>query len=142
MARWSWRRKEMNPDDSPEYRQFVKLLADIMQSAEEQPADESHTDEAQPLGHALSSARPAEMQPSPAARDTHDADLWEVRTLPDGMTLELWGGANPALVLVQGERRVRVNLADVRAVVAGLVDAGGGPGGAAGRGREASCLRR
>ena len=49
-------------------------------------------------------------------------DLWEVRTLPDGLTLELWGGGNPALVLAQGERRVRVDLPHVKTVVAALVD--------------------
>jgi hypothetical protein len=43
--------------------------------------------------------------------------LWEVRKLPDGLTLELWGGGNPALVLAQGERRVRVDLPHVKAVV-------------------------
>ena len=35
---------------------------------------------------------------------TDNPDLWEVRRLPAGLALELWGGANPALVLVQGER--------------------------------------
>jgi hypothetical protein len=50
-------------------------------------------------------------------------DLWEVRRLPDGLALELWGGGNPALVLVQGDRRVRVDLPHVKAVVAGLTDA-------------------
>ena len=49
-------------------------------------------------------------------------DLWEVRTLPDGLTLELWGGGNPALVLVQGDRRVRIDLPHAKAVVAALVD--------------------
>jgi hypothetical protein len=51
------------------------------------------------------------------------ADLWEVRTLPNGPALELWGGGNPALVLSQGERRVRVDLPHVKPVVAALVDA-------------------
>lgn len=37
---------------------------------------------------------------------TMTSDLWETRTVPDGLTLELWAGGNPALVLVQGERRV------------------------------------
>jgi len=44
-------------------------------------------------------------------------NLWEVRSLPDGLRLELWGGGIPALVLVQGERRVRVDLPHVKAVV-------------------------
>lgn len=52
---------------------------------------------------------------------TDNPDLWEVRTLPDGLTLELWAGAAPALVLAQGERRVRVDLAHVKGVVAALV---------------------
>ena len=50
-------------------------------------------------------------------------DLWEVRDLPDGLALELWGGANPALVLAQGERPVRVDLPYAKTVVAGLTDA-------------------
>ena len=49
-------------------------------------------------------------------------DLWEVRTLPDGLTLELRAGASPALVLAQGENRVRVELAHVKVVVAALAD--------------------
>jgi hypothetical protein len=49
--------------------------------------------------------------------------LWEVRRLPNGLALEIWGRGNPALVLAQGERRVRVDLADVKPVVAGLTDA-------------------
>ncbi len=42
-------------------------------------------------------------------------DLWEVRTLPDGLALELHDNP-PALVLVQGSDRVRVELAHVKAV--------------------------
>ena len=49
-------------------------------------------------------------------------ELWEVRKLPDGLALELWGGGNPALVLTQVERRVRVDLSHVKVVVAGLTD--------------------
>ena len=30
---------------------------------------------------------------------TDNPNLWEVRRLPDGLALELWGGANPAVVL-------------------------------------------
>jgi hypothetical protein len=55
-----------------------------------------------------------------------DPGLWEVRTLSDGLTRELWDGGNPALVLAQGERRVRVDLAQVKPVVAGLTDAAAG----------------
>ena len=36
-------------------------------------------------------------------------DLWEVRTLPDGLALELHGNP-PALVLVQGSDRMRIDL--------------------------------
>lgn len=54
---------------------------------------------------------------------TDNPDLWEVRRLPDGLALELWGGGNPALVLTQGEQGVWVDLAHVKAVVAGTTDA-------------------
>ena len=54
---------------------------------------------------------------------TENPDLWEVRRLPDGLALELWGGGNPAVVLVQGERRVRVDLLHVKPLVAALTDA-------------------
>ena len=57
-------------------------------------------------------------------------DLWEVRTLHGGLSLELRGGESrdgmstkPALVIVQGSERVRVELGDVKLVVAALVDA-------------------
>jgi hypothetical protein len=50
-------------------------------------------------------------------------NLWEVRSLPDGITLELRAGDDPALVLVQGENRVRMELAHVKAVVAVLAGA-------------------
>jgi len=50
-------------------------------------------------------------------------DLWEVRTLHGRLSLDLRGGAKPALVLVQGGERVNVEPADVKAVVAGIVDA-------------------
>jgi hypothetical protein len=49
-------------------------------------------------------------------------DLWEVRQLPGGAALELRAGERPALVLAQGENRVSVELAHVKAVVAALVD--------------------
>jgi hypothetical protein len=49
--------------------------------------------------------------------------LREARPLPDGLTLELWGGDTPALVLAQGENRVRVELARVKGLVAALTDA-------------------
>lgn len=48
-------------------------------------------------------------------------DLWEVRTLHGGLSLELRGGESrdgmrtkPALVIVQGEEQVRVELAEVK----------------------------
>jgi hypothetical protein len=50
-------------------------------------------------------------------------DLWEVRTLHGGLSAELRGREKPALVLVQGSERVRVELADVKVVVAGIADA-------------------
>jgi hypothetical protein len=46
-----------------------------------------------------------------------------VRELPNGLALELRAGDDPALVLVQGENRVRVELTQVKALVAALVDA-------------------
>ena len=45
-------------------------------------------------------------------------DLWEVRTLPDGLALELRGGDKPALVIVQGSDRVKVELAYFKTVIA------------------------
>lgn len=50
-------------------------------------------------------------------------DLWEVRRLRGGLSVELRGGEKPALVLVQGEDRVRVELADVKVVMAAMGDA-------------------
>ncbi len=46
-----------------------------------------------------------------------------MRDLPGGLTLEVRGGDKPTLVLAQGENRVRVDLAHVKALVAALVDA-------------------
>jgi hypothetical protein len=46
-----------------------------------------------------------------------------VRRLPDGLTLELQAGNNPALVLALGDNRVRVDLANAKALVAALTDA-------------------
>jgi hypothetical protein len=51
-------------------------------------------------------------------------DLWEVRELPGGLALGMHAGDDPALVLrstasewvVQGENRVRVELAHVKAL--------------------------
>jgi hypothetical protein len=54
---------------------------------------------------------------------TDKPDLWEVRRLPNGLTLELSGGGNPVVVLVQGERRVSVDLPHVKPLVAALTDA-------------------
>ena len=45
------------------------------------------------------------------------ADLWKVRTMPGGLSLELCGGDKPSLVIVQGSDRVRVDLAHVKAVI-------------------------
>lgn len=42
--------------------------------------------------------------------------LWEVRTLAGGLRLELRGGDKPALVMVHGSDRVRVDLADFKSV--------------------------
>jgi hypothetical protein len=50
-------------------------------------------------------------------------NLWESRTLPDSIALELRAGGNPCLVLAQGENRVRVELSNVKALLAALVDA-------------------
>jgi hypothetical protein len=50
-------------------------------------------------------------------------DLWEVRTWPDGLALELCGGNKLGLVLVQGNDRVRVELAPAKAVIAAIDDA-------------------
>ena len=49
-------------------------------------------------------------------------DLWEVRTLPDGLTPELRGDP-PALVIVQGNDRVVVEVGHVKAVVAAMGNA-------------------
>jgi hypothetical protein len=49
--------------------------------------------------------------------------LWEVRDLPGGLTLEMRGGSEPALVLVRGDNRVQVALVHVKGVVAALTDA-------------------
>lgn len=50
-------------------------------------------------------------------------DLGEVRGLPSGLTLELRAGDDPALVLSQGESRVRMELAHVKSLLAALTDA-------------------
>ena len=50
-------------------------------------------------------------------------DLWEVRELPGELALELQAGDDPALVLTEGENRVRIELPHVKVVVAALVDA-------------------
>jgi hypothetical protein len=52
-----------------------------------------------------------------------ESDLWETRALPGGVTLELCGGGTPVLILVQGENRVGIELADVKEAVAALTDA-------------------
>ena len=48
-------------------------------------------------------------------------DLREVRTLPDGLGLELCGNP-PAIVLVQGSNQVTVERTRVRAVIAAMGD--------------------
>ena len=50
-------------------------------------------------------------------------DLWEVRRLHGGLRVELRGGKKPALVLVQGSDRVRVELGDVKVAIAALAGA-------------------
>ena len=57
---------------------------------------------------------------------TNNPDQWEMRRLPNGLALQLRRGGNPTLVLVQGNRQVVVDLAHVKAVVAGLTDAAAG----------------
>ena len=54
---------------------------------------------------------------------TDNLNLWEKRTLPSGLALEMLAGDDPALVLAQGENRVRVELANVKTLVAALTDA-------------------
>jgi len=54
---------------------------------------------------------------------TDNPDLWELRELDGGLTLELRVGDAPALALTQGDNRVRVELSKVKAVVAALTDA-------------------
>ena len=49
-------------------------------------------------------------------------DLWEVLTLPGGLSFELQAGGNPVLLLAQGERRVVVDLPHVKHVVEALTD--------------------
>ena len=50
-------------------------------------------------------------------------DLWEARELTGRLALGMHAGDDPALVLAQGEDRVKVDLADVKGVMAALVDA-------------------
>ncbi len=54
---------------------------------------------------------------------TDNPNLWDVRDLPGGVTLELRAGDEPSLVLAQGDNRVRMELPNVETVVAVLVDA-------------------
>jgi len=49
-------------------------------------------------------------------------DLWEVRAWPGGLSLELRGDP-PGVVIVQGSDRVRLELGDVRSVIAAMGDA-------------------
>jgi hypothetical protein len=50
---------------------------------------------------------------------TDTPDLWEVRKLPDRITLELHAGAVPALILVQGDNSIRIDPTRVKALVGG-----------------------
>jgi len=50
-------------------------------------------------------------------------DRWEVRQLPRGLALEWHAGAVPALVLVQGDNVIRIELTRVKALVAALTGA-------------------
>jgi hypothetical protein len=50
-------------------------------------------------------------------------DLWESRPLLDGIVLEMQAGDTPALILVQDENRVRIELAHVKAMLAALAGA-------------------
>jgi hypothetical protein len=52
---------------------------------------------------------------------TDNPSLWEVRELPGRLALELRAGDDLAMVLVQGENRIRVQLADAKNVVFSLV---------------------
>jgi hypothetical protein len=54
---------------------------------------------------------------------TSRPDLWDVRDLDGGLTLELLAGDAPALVLAQVENRVWVALHDVKALIGALTDA-------------------
>ena len=45
---------------------------------------------------------------------TGTPDLWEVRQLPGGLALELTAGAVPALILVQGNSMIRIELTRVK----------------------------
>lgn len=51
---------------------------------------------------------------------TKQADLWEVRKLDAGPVLELHASDAPAVVLTQGENRVRMQLTHVKGLVAAL----------------------
>ena len=53
----------------------------------------------------------------------NDPDLWESRELPGALSLEIGAGDSPALVLAQGDSRVRIELAHAKAVITALVDA-------------------
>jgi len=59
---------------------------------------------------------------------TNQPDLWEARKLDAGLVLKLHAGNAPALVLVQGENRIRVKLSNVKGLVAALTDAAAQPG--------------
>ena len=52
----------------------------------------------------------------------HVRDLWESRTLPDAITVELHAGEHPALVLAQGENTVRIEPVHAQHVTAALAE--------------------
>jgi len=62
-------------------------------------------------------------EPQLLGDERRTGDLWEVRRLHEGLSVELRGGDKPALVIVQGSERVRVELAEVKLVVATLAEA-------------------
>lgn len=54
---------------------------------------------------------------------TNNPKQWDVREVPGGLALQLRAGDIPALVLTQGDNRVRLELFHIKALVAALTDA-------------------
>lgn len=46
------------------------------------------------------------------------SNLWDVRELPDGLSLKMRAGRDPALVLIQGENQAKVELAYIKVLAA------------------------